>query len=173
MKNLIVINTGVINTSVISSFFLFLNLSCMDMPRPKNPVLSDEKRPYVFYEDEKDPKFSKIKYILEQSYEYVVENIDILISRRGPKKAIEILTPFLAIYSHYFGDSQIQVIINKLTRSIGKAQGMHEIQLSIGKSDAFWESMSSDPLGVTTMYLAKLADKLLSCECECGCLPCM
>jgi len=140
----------------------------MDLKKP-----TGFKESSKFYEDEKDPTFVQIKQQLVQAYECVGDNIDWMIKSKGAKKTMEFLVPFFVLYAHFFGDDAIQIYVNKITRSIGKSEGMHELQMSIGKSDAFWEMIGSDPLGATTMYLSKLTDKILSCECSCGCLPCL
>jgi len=150
---------------VLITLFSCFTLNSMD--------LKHLKRVTSFAEDEKDPVVLQIKSKLIYAFDVVNDSIDYLLTAKGATKTLALLTPFFIMYCHYFEDNPIQGLINRIFREMGKFQGTIELHKQIGAADAFWDLMTKDPLGFAEIYLTKLVDKILKCDCNpFKCLPC-
>ena len=85
-------------------------------------------------------------------FNYIAENIELLISRKGIIKALLIIIPICCAYSYFFSFGPIEALLNKISlmvlkasEGVGKVQGARGFGYQIGQSEALLTSFYEYP----------------------------
>lgn len=103
---------------------------------------------------------------IKATYEFLNGNLDYILTTKGAVKTLVLLTPFFMVYCRYFHTSlfdsdPIQDLVNRIIQSIGRAEELYAIQKEIGKSQAFWGTISTQPWHFFCMAANKTVDTLI------------
>ena len=102
---------------------------------------------------------STFKLKLYSMFKAIDNGLDYILTGKGAVKMMVLISPFFMFYCYYFDAAPIQLIINRIVQSVGKAEEVYLIQKEIGKTEAFWETMESAPLSTISVVGSKLLDK--------------
>jgi len=96
---------------------------------------------------------------IQTVYTVINNNIDSILTTNGAIKTMILLAPFFVLYCHYFNTDPIQSLVNKIVRSVGKAEELYRIQKEIGKTEAIWGSIKNCPWPIISMTIKNILHK--------------